>query len=270
MARETERSDRRIDRRAVLATAAGMMGLAGCSSGDSEETTEGETEETTTAGAVPPADTTEPPAETLQQTDPGGETTTQSAGCAPSTCSMLPGSFERFDPGAAALPFSFEYPGVMADNIDIADRSEQSTGVLGRFNRCTEDEFDGDIELGISVHYTARSETSREDWYQNNKSGGLEVFATTELSGETVEFLWNPDGNSDSNGAYTTSALIPYDGETGTTYHLTQIGVGIILLVSDVDSVTDACDANVRTTVEMVVESLETNPQTTFEEQFDF
>lgn len=243
------------------------MGLAGCSSGDStDDETEEETTTTTTTAGIPTGDDT-----VEQTTQPSEPTATEdgndgTGGCQnPGACPMLPGSFTRFDPGTTPLPVSFEYPSVMSDNIDFASDFEQSNGVLGRLNRCTEDEFDGDIELGIDMDYNPRSQPNRDNWYQTNKSQGLEVFATTDLSGETVEFLWDPDGlNSNSNGSYTTSALIPYDGETGTTYHLTEVGVGLILLTSDVDTVTDTCDDNVRTTVEMVVESLQTNPETTF------
>lgn len=262
MPKQQDRYGRYINRRTVLATTAGMMGLAGCTSGDSED----ETEETTTAG-IPADDGT-----TQQTTQPAGSTeigdgTDGTGDCQnPGACPMLPGSFTRFEPGESPLLVSFEYPGVMSDNLDYFTDREKVTGVKARLNRCTESNYDGDIGLGIDVQYPAREGTKdqAEKYYEQRKSIGAEVFTTVDLFGETVEFLWNPDSWNENPGSMNTSALIPYPRDSGASYHLTQIGGGITLFDSDVDTVTDTCAGNIRTTVKMVIESLQTNPETTF------
>jgi hypothetical protein len=180
---------------------------------------------------------------------------------------MLPGSFTRFDPGASPLPVLFKYPSVMSSNIEL-NETGGSAGILGRINRCGEDQLDGNITLGMDVRYGARTRNERDNWYAGNKEQGLEIFATTEISGETVEFLTNPDPAALSSSS--AMALIPYDGETGTTYHLTEVGTSMILVTSDIESPTETCTENLRATLKRTVESLEANEATTFEQYFDF
>lgn len=224
MSSEHERSDQHIDRRTILATTAGMIGLGGGSSSESTETST-----TTTTGGALPGDTADPTTVTDQQnpttvTDQqtetaGGGTTTQGGDCENlGMCPMLPGWFTRFDPGAGPLPVSFRYPSVLSHNMgyDLPDDFESGNLVSGRLVRCPDKDATGEIALAIDVDYVGRPQESRDDFY------------------------------------------------------LTEMTVGVSLLLTDVETVTDACASNLRTTLKQSVESLEPNPQTTFEQYIKF
>lgn len=281
--REHETAEYHIGRRTILLATAGFIGLAGCSSDGSNDDGENEGDgtqdtQTTTGDSIEApeegetTDTQDQDTQTRDTNTPDGQaddTSTRDTDCVnPGACPMLPGSSARFDPGASPLPVSFEYPSAMSDDIKPISTSA-SISVLGQISRCGEAGFNGDIQLGIDVRYGARTRNERDDWYANNKQQGRETFATTEISGEPVEFLADSDGASDtaSPGA---AALIPYDGETGTTYHLMEVGVEILLATADVESPTESCADNLRATLERTVESLEANEATTFEQNFDF
>jgi hypothetical protein len=268
MTRANDRgSRRRVDRRFFLAATVGMMGLSGCNSedGDEEENNDGEREDTTTDGGLLGGErTTAGTADTAGSNDSTPEPESANV----RQCSILSGSFTRFDPGAKPLPFTFEYPSAMSDTMGFAypDELETTPGVRARLERGSDANGDGDIRLSADIAYEQRSEDGRDDWYESAEG---EVFATTQINGQAVDFIYNPDGpRGDDNNVYSINGMFPYAGSTGTTYHLTTLNVAVRLVRADADSVTDACSQTLRDTLRRMADSMRLNDATTFEEYF--
>jgi len=265
-----KRSGGRVDRRVLLTSIAGVMGLAGCSSEGGDDT-----EETTTGGALPEDDAEKT---TADEGVPGDERTTGTTGTGDRTsepestdirtCSMLSGSFTRFDPGSKPLPFTFEYPSAMSNTMGFAYPNDLETtpGVTARIERGSDAKGDGDIRLSADISYEQRTENGRDDWYENAEG---EVFATAQINGEAVDFIYNPNAlRGDDNNSYGIDGMFPYSGSTGTTYHLTTLSIAVRLVRSDADNVTETCSEDLRETLSRLAESMEFNDATTFEQYF--
>jgi hypothetical protein len=270
MARKDKQSERHVDRRVLLTGIAGMMGLAGCSS-----QSDNDTEETTTSGDPPEDDAEEtisdegqPGDERTMDTTESDDRTSEPGSTDVRTCSMLSGSFTRFEPGSEPLPFSFEYPSEMSDTVGFAypNQLERTPGVTARIERGSDANGDGDIRLSVDISYEQRTENGRDTWYENAEG---EVFATAQINGEAVDFIYNPNSlRGDDNNAFGIDGMFPYSGSTGTTYHLTSLSVAVRLIRSDADSVTETCSETLRETLRRLAESMEFNDATTFEQYF--
>lgn len=266
------RHTNRVDRRTVLAATAGAIGMAGCSGGDDEpaddEDGSDDDEATTTDVGMGGDIGGNGGSNDVAGAGDGGA----SGGSGDVTeCSMLPGSFTTFDPGAHPLPVTFEYPEAMSETMDFVapDDPASTNGVSGFIRRGDPDnQFDGDIEMALGVGYLSNGRRDgREEWYEERSS--LETLTTTTVNGESVDFLVGQvAGQEDLNSAVNVISLIPIrlEERDRTEYFRFITSIQVLLNSVDATDVSDACGRNLRDTIQQAVESVSINDATTFDQ----
>jgi hypothetical protein len=254
-------------RRFLLGTVGTTAALAGCLSDDATtgagETDQGNGEPTATTESTTRASETTTAQPTTQSAE--DETTAENgttADEADSVCAPLAGSPTAYDVSGTSYVFAFDYPETWTVGDPIP-------GQTGRFQQITSPavDVDGDartvtMRVGQSSPAISASEVEAEkDALTTRDADPLAVVDQQSFGEETVDVLGFPDVPLSS---YPPAYLLflPYDSGGSREYYGTSI-----VTYSDIYGLEgderDACNERIRTTTEMVRNSLRPNPDTT-------
>lgn len=247
---------RLIDRRSFLAAGAtaGVVTIAGCAQDSGTETENGTNN---SSGSDGPDDSTDSAGDGAPSGDSGSNE------FAVNECPIIPGTYTTFDPANGPLPFSFEYPEVIDETptpMDYASKETQ-TLVTGEFRRKEDLPAEGDVFMDANVNLNPQQ--PRDTWYENRSD--RDTLLTTTINGSEVRFIaTTPDIAFDEDReGYSAVGLAPYDwgstrdSPTATRESYHEVTMGILLSLGDDKDISSSCAANLRTTLENGVESIE-------------
>lgn len=256
---------RTADRRSVLTATAGMVALTGClGGGDGNETSESATGPGDSGGDQPSN------TETDTAVEPEGTTADSSS---PADCPMLTESYATYDTGETPLPVDFEYPAAMEGSWTYQNRNNwaASNTIVGRIERGSADDGDGDIRMPLAVKYRARSPSERDTWYDETSASTL---TTTEFNGESVEFLLADPGGpyAGEHNGWEARAMLPYQppNRSSAVYFQAVLSIETLLFRANASDVTEACGTNQQAALTRTAESLSLNDSTTFGEYVQY
>ena len=201
-----------LSRRRVLlaAAAAGVTGLAGCTSGG-EPGGAGEAigTPTATATATDTATPTASPTATVTAEPTPTETATATPAEAGDFCAPVAGSPTPFDVGGMPYVFAFDY----VDSWSLGDPIEQSSARYDRFESPTLS--DGDAESSATIRVGQSFEAQTRAGAEEHTQATLDAYDSATIAdegtfnGETVPFV-----RTSNAGLYSYGSYLPYgDGE---------------------------------------------------------